>query len=140
MLQEAGHIKNTVVLIFQHSQCLQLRQPWYKYLWELKFSFKSYSIQTTFQRKKNFWQSIQNSARKEEKKGMATVKLFGATHKHKKKLLPGPVQSLIGQIQVQRSTLVDAKNQILIIYRMESSIISRDTNVTFNMIRKVTNV
>ena len=71
---------------------------------------------------------------------MATVKLFGATHKHKKKLLPGPVQSLIGQIQVQRSTLVDAKNQILIIYRMESSIISRDTNVTFNMIRKVTNV
>ena len=27
MLQEAGHVKNTVVLIFQHIQCLHLINP-----------------------------------------------------------------------------------------------------------------
>ena len=55
------------------------------------------------------------------------------------KLLPGQVQCLICHIQVEKPTLVEATNQTPDC-TYNSSIISRDSSITDNIIRKVMNV
>ena len=49
-------------------------------------------------------------------------------------------QCLIDQIQVQKPIQIVATDQISITLRIESSIISTDSNITDNITRKVINV
>ena len=49
-------------------------------------------------------------------------------------------QCLVGQIQVQKPILVVATDQMPDRIRVESSIISIDSNITDNIIRKVINI
>ena len=53
--------------------------------------------------------------------------------------LPAPVQCLADQSQVQKPIQVVAQIRCLITFRIESSIIGIDSNITDNIIRKVIN-